>query len=450
MGLGLLGGGVATVKFLYSRGAKITVTDLKTKKELEPSLTQLAGKNIKYVLGMHAREDILNNDLIIQNPSVPKNSPYLALAEKKGIPIENDASIFFRYCPDPIIGVTGTKGKSTTVDLIRAILEQTGQKPILVGHNITPVLSRLKLVGRKRPILFELSSWRLARLSVAKKSPHVAVITNLLPDHLNKYRSFKEYVADKNNIFCYQKKRDYSVVNLDCPLTKKMGREVISQRFWFSQNYFPDQNGTFIRNNKIIFRKAGSETVVIDLNKNNVTSQILVENILPAITVAKILGIKDTNIVKALDKYRPLAGRCERLGKVGGITFINDTTATIPEATVTALNKFSQKLILIAGGEDKNLDYSRLSRALPGKTKSVHLIKGTATNKIIKLIKKRAIKYTVSVNLQKAFKEAHKNAGVGDIVILSPGAASFGKYFMNEFDRGRQFVDLVRGLKKQS
>lgn len=447
MGLGLLGGGVATVLFLLKKGAIITITDLKTKKELAPSLTKLKGKKITYILGRHRMQDIQNNEIIIRNPSVPKNSPYILAAQKLGKIIENDASLFFRFCPQPIIGITGSKGKSTTVWLINKIFTQAGKKPILVGHNAVPVLSQIKYINKKRSIIFEMSSWRLERLIAIKKSPHLAVITNVFNDHLNKYKNFKEYLADKKNIFRWQNKTDFVILNRDNQITRKIGEEVVAQRFWFSKKYFPQENGIFIKDNKIIYRRLGKQVLVVNLKEHQWSKNFFLENILPAILVAKIYQIKNQDIVSALDSLKKsLPGRLETVANIHGITFINDTCATVPEATLKALDKFSRPPILIAGGEDKKLNYTKFTKQLPIKTKSVHFIDGSATKKMISQLNKKKCRFTISQNLSKAFAQAILSAQRGDTIILSPGAASFGKYFINEFDRGEQFNRLVKIL----
>ena len=449
MGLGLLGGGVATVNFILNQGAKVTITDLKSKKELAPAIKKIKGKVVKYVLGKHRIKEIEDNQIIIKNPSIPKNSSYLAAARRLGKLIENDASLFFRLCPDPIIGVTGTKGKSTTVSIIEQILLKAGQKPVLVGHNTTPVLSQLELITKSQPIVFELSSWRLERLPIVEKSPHLAVITNVLKDHLNKYDSFKEYIADKKNIFRYQNKNDFAILNLDNPITRSMGREVRSKRFWFSGRYFAEENGLFIKDNQIIFRRNGKESRVADLSNQQWDKNAAIENILAAVLVAKLMGIQNRFITSGLDGYQTLNGRMEKIATTQGITFINDTCATIPEATINALDRFSKKVILIAGGEDKNLEYSKLARNVSSKTKSIHFIEGSATKKIVKLIDKKKVAYTVSPTIQQAFSQATALARKGDTIVLSPAAASFGKYFINEFDRGKQFNLLVKNFKRK-
>lgn len=449
LGLGLLGGGLATVKFLLAQKAKVTITDLKSKKELAPILAQLKNKKITCILGRHRLQDIKENEIIIKNPSVPKDSSYLLAAKKYGKFIENDASLFFRFCPHPVIGVTGSKGKSTTVFLIKKFFEHAGKKPVLVGHDQTAVLSQLKLIGKNQPIIFELSSWRLERLSAIKKSPKIAVITNVLRDHLNKYKNFSAYLADKKNIFRFQHKNDYVILNRDNAICRQLGQEVVSRRFWFSKKYFAAENGICCQGSKIIFRHHGRRMIIVDLKNHQWPNHIFLENILPAILVAKLGKISNQNIVATLDHLpKGLNGRLEKIATVRGIIFINDTCATVPEATIKALETISPPLVLIAGGEDKNLDYSAFIRLLPSKAKSIHFIDGTATRKMIRQLGQKKLNYTLSPTLAKAFRHAVRIATLGDTVLLSPAAASFGKYFVNEFDRGKQFNQLVKSLKK--
>ena len=201
MGLGLHGGGVGVARFFAKQGARVLVTDLRKKAELKESLEKLKDWPIKYVLGKHRSEDFKNQDLIIKNPAVPNQSKYCQIAQRNGIPIETDIGLFFELCPAPIIGVTGTKGKSTTASLIAQILKSAkgGKRPkvVLAGNIRTSVLDQLPRIKKNSRVVLELSSWQLEGLAKHKKSPHLAVMTNFKPDHLNRYQNLKEYFQAK-------------------------------------------------------------------------------------------------------------------------------------------------------------------------------------------------------------------------------------------------------------
>jgi len=208
MGLGLHGGGVGVTKYLVQKGAKVTITDLKNKKDLAVSLKKLAGLPIRYTLGQHRFADFKNTDLIIKNPGVANDSPYLALANKRAIPVLMDINLFWQDCSrQKIIGITGTKGKTTTAHLIERIIRQAGLKTVLAGNLGVSFLEILPKIDLNTWVILELSSWQLEGLGQEGSCPHISVITNIFPDHLNRYQNMAAYVAAKKIIFVNQKKR---------------------------------------------------------------------------------------------------------------------------------------------------------------------------------------------------------------------------------------------------
>ena len=229
-GLGLHGGGVGVVKFLVSNGANVIVTDLSNKEKLAPALEKLKGlKNIKYVLGQHRVEDFTNVDMVIKNPAIAWTDKHVKLALEKKIPVEMDSSLFFKLCKNKIIGVTGTKGKTTTATLIFEILKSAGKNPIKVGIGQTSVLDKLSLLKKDLVVIFELSSWRLSALGRAKLSPQIAVFKNLMPDHLNYYGTMEKYLQDKKYIFVNQKPQDFLVLNYDDEKLKEISSQAPSE-----------------------------------------------------------------------------------------------------------------------------------------------------------------------------------------------------------------------------
>ncbi|NCU42217.1 MAG: hypothetical protein EOM19_05900 [Candidatus Moranbacteria bacterium] len=236
-GLGLHGGGVSTVRFLVEAGALVTVTDLKSHEQLLPSIEKLAPfeKNIRYILGQHRSEDFIKADIVMKSPAIPWNDKYIRLAQENKIKIEMDSSIFFQYWNRPIIGVTGTKGKTTTALLTARILQMMGLDVSEVGIGQTPVLDALGKMKQNSVAVFELSSWRLSVFSEIqmKKSPHIAVFKNFLPDHLNYYSTMDAYLKDKKNIFLYQKPTDWCLLNYDDPVLRDIQGEVKAQVLWF-------------------------------------------------------------------------------------------------------------------------------------------------------------------------------------------------------------------------
>lgn len=447
MGLGLHGGGVGVVNWLIRQGATVLVTDLREKKILLPSLGKIKSKKVTFVLGRHRLQDFSRADLIIKNPGVPRDSAYLALARKKGIPIETDISLFFRLCPAPIIGVTGTKGKSTTTMLIYEFLRRAGRKPVMGGNIRISPLQFLGKIKESTPVVLELSSWQLEDMDHLHRSPHIAVVTNILSDHLNRYRGLADYTQAKKIVYRYQQPDDVAVLNRDNPITRSMGAEVAGHRFWFSRHPFQEENGCFTENNRIIFRYNGVEEAVGSLADIRLPGDHNVEHVLAAVIVARLNGVTASQIKKALRDFRGLADRLELIRTWRGRMFYNDTTATAPEATMAALRCFRKKIILLAGGSDKRLSYRELARRIKQKVAFSVLFRGTATDKLLREL--RAVRYMnflVVPTMPAAVQVALEHSTAQSVVLLSPGAASFGM-FLNEFDRGDQFKKAVTSLE---
>lgn len=423
-GLGVLGGGAGVAKFFAKNGAKVTVTDLKNKDELKPSLARLKQFDIRYVLGKHREQDFRSHDLIVKNPAVSANSPFLKIAKEAGIPIEMEASLFFMLTPSKkIIGITGTKGKTTTTLLIAKTLVQAKFKTVIAG---TPQHSMLTQLGKITPytwVVLELSSWQLEGLAPHQISPHIAVLTNILPDHLNRYRTIEDYVTAKKIIFQFQGKNDFFITSANLEITKRLANEAKSRVSFFSKRILP----------KIITKSV------------KLTGSHNLENVAAAHTVAKVLSISDDAVLAACKKFDQIPDHLEVIGKVRNVTFINDTTATIPDAAIAGISSVQSPVILLAGGADKNLDFSQFGKVINEKVKAVVLLEGSATDKIEKEVKTNKILGRFS-NFEAAITKAFETAAAGNVVLLSPGCASFGM-FKNEFDRGEQFRKLVRKLR---
>ena len=450
MGLGLHGGGVGTARFFVKQGALVTVTDLRTRGELKESITKLKKyKGIRYVLGGHRKQDFLLADIIIKNPGVAPASPYLVLARGKGIPITTDVGIFLRLSPATIIGVTGTRGKSTTSFLIFKFLEtffkthRGKESPrVFLGGNIrTSVLDFMDITTPRDYVVLELSSFQLDDLAhdswdhglvTKRKSPHIAVLTNILRDHLNRHGSMQSYMAAKAMIFKYQTPRDMLFANGSDDMVKKIIAKSPGQM------KCPRLAKKFV------------SLVDAHLGSHYRSSVAL------AIGVGTYVNVPESVIISVLRGFRGLPGRQEIIGRTKGVFFINDTTATIPDASIAAIKRFRLLagkfcLILIAGGSDKQLQFFEMARVINVSVDHLILLPGTATNQLLdEMIKKKNSKKLRSLqkaeSMRQAVSMAHTLAKKGDYIVLSPGAASFG-LFANEFDRGDKFVAAVKSLK---
>jgi len=437
LGLGLLGRGLNDAKFLAECGADLIVTDLKKTEDLKPTLQKLSKyKNIKYVLGEHRLEDFKDRGFVLKAAGVPLDSLYINEARKNNISVEMDESLFTKLCPKVrVVGVTGTRGKTTTTYLIYEILKRLEKKlgcNVYLGGNIKG-LATLPLIKKVKPndiVVMELSSWQLQGFGDSKISPNISVFTNFLSDHLNYYikvsknenEAVQKYFDDKSQIFANQRPEDFLILN-------NLIKKEIKKRY----------KG-----------KIKSKIVLTDESqiKNwsfKIKGEHNIQNILQAIEVAKILGVDLKTIKKIVENFNGVEGRQEFIKNYKGIKIYNDTTATTPDATVVALkslgNKNRKNIVLIMGGADKNLDMSSLVKEVPKWCKKVVLLDGTGTEKLDGKVDGVLVK-----SLKDGLLEALKYTKRGDILVLSPAFASFGM-FKNEFDRGEQFNRLVKKLK---
>jgi len=456
MGLGLNGGALSVVGWLLKNKAIITVTDIKTKAQLKPSLEKLnkihGAKKIKYTLGCHDLDDFVDQDLIIQNPGVPQDSKYLAQARKNNIPIVNEAVMFFGLYPGSSIGVTGTRGKSTTATLIHKILKTTIKTNVVAGNIATnPMFDALpKLKVKSLPVI-ELSSWHLEIMDDYKVSPHIAVVSNVLNDHLNRYKNFAAYKKAKEAILKHQVKRDKLVLNFDNSASKSFAKNAKASVYFYSLR--KKVKGAYLKENKIYFNNKGKNSLIMSTEDIKVLGQHNLSNILAAVCVAKIVGINNKNISKAVNNFKGVQYRLEYKANIKGIDIYNDSTSTTPDATLAAIEAMGKrKTILIAGGEDKELDYVNLAKKIKSKVVYTILFPGSGSAKLKKELKKIKCpkdKIVFDVNtLSKAWHLAWAARDRGEVILFSPAAASF-NMFKNEFDRARQFDALIYEEQKK-
>ncbi|MSU74696.1 UDP-N-acetylmuramoyl-L-alanine--D-glutamate ligase [Candidatus Kaiserbacteria bacterium] len=420
MGLGLLGRGVGDARYLAECGAELIVTDLKSREELAESVLQLESfPNITLVLGEHRLEDFNNRDFILKAAGVPLDSLYIGEAEKNGIPVRMSADLFAEISDITCIGVTGTRGKSTVAHMLYEILKEAG-KSVLLGGNVRGVstLALLKEVTPEHIAVLELDSWQLQGFGEAHISPHIAVFTTFYSDHLNYYKDDPtQYLLDKANIFLHQDPDDALVIGSQCAptLIEAFGEHILS---------------------KVLI--AGADKLPLEWEL-----QILGEhnryNAALALAAARAAGITDEVSRRALESFSGVPGRLELIREVGGVKIYNDTTSTTPEATLAALSALDPaRTVLIMGGTDKELNMNALLLKL-AEVKRVILLAGTGTSRVLEFLPNASVFGT----LKAAVDEAFLAAGDGDTILFSPAFTSFGM-FRNEYDRGDQFVELVK------
>ena len=403
------GSGTAAAFFYAKLGYKVVVTDRKSAQQLNPqTLRQLKRyKNVKLVLGKHREQDIQQADLIVRNPGV-------ATAFNK--PTTNDVDIFIQAVRElhgdqvKMIGITGTRGKSTTTALIGHVLKtKFGNKRVHVGGNIgMSPLFFLPKIKRGDIVVLELSSWLLRDMH--HPALDVAVVTNFLRDHMNYYANMSLYQKDKERIFLGQTAEHYAVVNRHDPRVQRMAKRTKGQVLQFGPKVVTGTN------------------LLGEHNRFNIGA---------AWQVGKLFGLTDSQLTKAVRAFQPLANRLEIVREFRGRKFVNDTTATTPDATIAALLAFQKKVILIAGGNTKRLSLAALKKLIPKQVKHLILLPGNANHEFPPGIEVSTI--------QQAVHTAWNLSKTGDVILLSPGVTWLP--VMNEFERGKQFVHASKLIR---
>ena len=430
MGLGLLGRGLLDTLFLAQSGALITVTDLKTADELAPSLKQLEGLPIKLKLGRHDPEDFTDADMILRNADVPRSSPFLKLAADHGVPVEMDESLFCKHFEGKVVGVTGTRGKTTTTILIHNILSADGrgracpdqeqglgkQRPYIEGRDSAAmsgvflggnVMGRATLpllgkAGKDDTVVLELSSWQLQGFHDAGLSPNASLFTNIYPDHLNRYSGMEEYIQDKKAIYLYQKNDDFCIFNGDQQETARLALEAPARKDFFK------------------VAEAPSDWDIKLLGTHNR------ENIAAAVKLTRMLGVPETIIRSAVENFRGVEHRLQWLGVKRGVGFVNDSTSTTPVSGCAALSALDGKhILLIAGGADKKLDLQPFARSAASRAAKIALLEGEATGPLYEQIVAAGGETKVVGrfdNLRDAVYRLLDEAVQGAVILLSPAA----------------------------
>lgn len=448
MGLGLNGGGLASAHYLVRHGARVTVTDLRDGGKLQDSMERLSGLPVRYVLGRHEEQDFTEADLVIKNPAVPPASPFLEVARLRGVRVETDLSIFLSIAKNPVIGVTGSKGKSTAASAIAFGLARVDPGAVLAGNIAVSPLDFVDKIDPRSPVVLELSSWQLGDLrGRGILAPVISAFTQILPDHLDRYAGMGDYIADKKVLFQEQTRDQKAVFNLDDPWQREFPRETKAQPFFYSGSDLPNGlRGAWLAGGQGMTRLssgAAEKTILSGMRLRGTHNSV---NLLCAGLVLQIYGVKSEVVRKALAEFPGIEHRLEMFTEWNGVRFYNDSAATVPQATVRAIQSIDGPVVLIMGGTDKNIDFSPLARAARS-PRAIVLLDGTATVKIRSLLDAQGVAYegpftdftqAVKMAIERAAGERRPAS-----VLFSPGCTSFGM-FRNEFDRGARFKEAVR------
>ncbi len=431
MGLGLLGRGVGDVAFLAEAGAHVIVTDLKSQQELSASLEQLSPyANITYVLGEHRKEDFENRDFILVGAGVPFDSEYLAHAREASVPLKQSAALFAELSGVPIIGITGTRGKTTVTQMIHHTLSVATGEPILLGGNIRGVsnLQLLKEIKDDSLCVMELDSWQLQGFGWAGISPQIAVFTNFMEDHMDYYKGdMNAYFMDKANIF---KNQEDTGVLVTTP-----------EVFEYAKGKDLSIRGEVILADASVMPEDCLLAMPGEHNRLNAAL---------AYQALKAVSLSDELIFEGLASFGGVEGRLQYVKTINNVRIYNDNNATTPQATIAALESLdlgNKNIILIAGGAYKEVDPLPLVSSIEKHCKQVILIPGSGTTKLIDCFSasESGTPYLAVENLQQALEEARLSAENGDIILFSPAFASFGAY-ANEYERNDEFMNFVHKI----
>lgn len=437
MGLGLLGRGIGDARYIAEAGAaEVIVTDLKSAAELASSVAELKDlPNVVFHLGGHEEADFIGRDFILVAAGVPMDSPYLAVAQKHNVPLKQSAALFAELSRVPIIGITGTRGKSTVTHMIHHVLCTTTGEDILLGGNVRGVsnLQLLALVKEDSLCVMELDSWQLQGFGWSGISPQVAVFTNFMEDHLNYYsrggkshdEAMAAYFTDKAQIFLHQEE---SGVFVTTPGVFDWIKKVLPQATLGQEVILADAS---VLPEDMLLSMPGEH--------NRLNAALAYEAL-------KATGLSEDEIFAGLASFPGVEGRLQLVANLDGVRVYNDNNATTPQATTAAIKALAsdeKNIVLIAGGADKGIDTNLLVEAICAHVRQLVLIPGSGTDALVAALATAGFSDVVVVeNLKAAVEEARLAARAPEVILFSPAFASFSQY-KNEYERNDEFMQLI-------
>lgn len=449
VGLGI--SGASSAKYMAKQGARVTITDMKQKSELQEYVNLIGDLKVEYELGKHNPQTFKEAELIIVSPGVSPNIKPLEEARDAGIPITSEIDLAAQALEQPLIAVTGTNGKTTVTTLLGEMF-QADKKPAYVGGNIgKPLLDYVSEGLKADYIVAELSSFQIE--SAQKVIPAAAIFTNVEPDHLDRYATYELYIEAKRKLLKACDRNTFVILNYDNEVTKKFGEENIGKILWFTKKDPIQIGGAFAENFNGVFYKASEKKIyskifgkeeIYDVSGVKVYGEHNKENFMAAICAARAMGVSPEAIQTVITNFRGVSHRLEFVRKKDGVFFFNDSKATNPQSMLRALQSFpANPIILIAGGKDKNFDFTPLQETVRERVK-VLILMGEAKEKL-----NRAIGDFTETFLVGTFEEAillsFQKSRNGDIILLSPGCASF-DMFKNYEERGDYYKKLVHSF----
>jgi UDP-N-acetylmuramoylalanine--D-glutamate ligase len=434
--IGLAREGLDLTRFLSTHGGSVVVTDRKRADELRETMNQLDGLEVTYRLGGHSESDLDGIDVVYASPGISPEHQLLQAARAKNIRLSSLVELFFALCPAPILGITGSAGKSTTTSLVGDIFAAAG-RDVFVGGNIgRPLLGKLEEMSPSSWVVMELSSFQLEPLQV---SPHIAVITNVTPNHLDRHPSMEAYWAAKGQILAHQGPSDCAVLNADDAWTLRYRPKARLLRFSMQGVV----EGAYLAGQQLML--LGEP--LLDVSEVPLRGRHNLANVLAAATAAHAAGIDRHFIRAAVRAFKGVPHRLQTVGERNGVTFVDDSIATAPERSIAALRAYDEPLVLIAGGRDKHLPMGEWASLIARRVRHVVLL-GEMSQLVAGALKAADASYTAitrAATMGEAVTQAAGVARSGDVVLLSPGGTSYDMYSDFE-ERGRDFARAVSEL----
>lgn len=454
--LGLARQGQALANWLPSVGAQVTISDKKNFGELADAVLEmtLSGANVKFALGGHPLELLDETDVVFVSGGVPLTLPILEQAEARGVPISNDAQTFLERVSAPVIGITGSAGKTTTTTLIGKMCEAAGKDRGIrtwVGGNIGHVLlDELNAIKPEDQVVMELSSFQL---ELVKRSPQVAVVLNITPNHLDRHGTMEAYMAAKAHLFLHQNEDDLAIFGKDDPAAVVMADTAPARVAWFSMREIV-ADGAFLAGSRLMITgdcsPDGSPHTICNRDEILLRGDHNVANVLAACAAAGAIGVPVEVMRDVIRNFRGVPHRLEIVRVVNGVTYINDSIATAPERVQAAIRSFTEPLVLLAGGRDKKLPWADLASMIAMRVRYLVTFGeyGTAIAEFVKAARffgGRIETIDTCETLDEAVRRASQAARSGEVVLLSPGCTSYDAY--NDFEeRGEKFRELVNAI----